>query len=96
MREGEPRLLVESAFLGIVAALGAQLFMFLLRACNHMFLYKLAGYISPGLEGTSALSQTVGARGLWIVPAVTTLGGLLSGILVYHFAPRKAMALTLR
>lgn len=87
MREGEPRLLLESAFLGIVGALGAQLFMLLLRASNYIFLYKLAGYLPPGVEGGSGLHQTVGPHGLWIVPAVTTLGGLLSGILVYHFAP---------
>ncbi|HEX4785406.1 MAG TPA: chloride channel protein [Candidatus Sulfotelmatobacter sp.] len=87
MREGEPRLLLESAFLGVVGALGAQLFMLLLRACNHIFLYKLAGYVPPGIEGGSALRQTVGPHGLWIVPAVTTIGGLLSGILVYRFAP---------
>jgi len=87
MREGEPRLLLESAFLGIAGALGAQLFMLLLRACNYIFLYKLAGYIPPGLGGGSSLRQTVGPHGLWIVPAVTTIGGLLSGILVYQLAP---------
>jgi chloride channel protein, CIC family len=87
MREGEPRLLLESALLGVVGALTAQLFMLMLRVCNHFFLYELAGYIPPGTEGRSALEQTVGPHGLWIVPAVTTLGGLLSGILVYHFAP---------
>lgn len=87
MREGEPRLLLESVLLGIVGALGAQLFMWLLRACNYLFLYKLAGYVPPGIERGSALHQTVGPHGLWIVPVVTTIGGLLSGILVYHFAP---------
>jgi len=87
MREGEPRLLLESAFLGVVGALGAQLFMLLLRACNYIFLYKLAGYLPPGIEAGSALRQTVGPHGFWIVPAVTTMGGLLSGILVYRFAP---------
>jgi chloride channel protein, CIC family len=87
MREGEPRLLLESAFLGVVGALGAQLFMLLLRVCNQIFLFALAGYIPPGIEGGSALHQTIGPHGLWIIPVVTTLGGLLSGILVYRFAP---------
>jgi Voltage gated chloride channel len=87
LREGEPRLLLESAFLGVVGALGAQLFMLLLRACNYLFLYRLAGYIPPGAEHSNALRPTVGPHGLWIVPAVTTIGGLLSGILVYQFAP---------
>jgi chloride channel protein, CIC family len=87
VREGEPRLLLESAFLGVVGALGAQLFMLLLRACNYIFLFKLAGYFPPGIEAGHTLHQTTGPHGLWIVPAVTTLGGLLSGILVYRFAP---------
>ena len=87
MREAEPRLLLESAFLGVVGALGAQLFMLLLRGCNYIFLYKLAGYVPPGAEGTSALHQSIGPHGLWLIPAVTTIGGLLSGVLVYHFAP---------
>jgi len=87
MREGEPRLLLESALLGVVGALSAQLFMWMLRACNHLFLYALAGYLPPGLESGGALQQTIGPHGLWLIPAVTTLGGLLSGILVYRFAP---------
>jgi hypothetical protein len=58
MREGEPRLLLESAFLGVVGALGArsywraQLLMLLLGACNscnYILLYKLAGYVPPGI-----------------------------------------------
>ncbi len=86
-REGEPRVLLESAFLGVVGALSAQLFMWMLRACNHIFLYALGGYRPPGLEGGGTLQQAIGPHGLWIIPAITTLGGLLSGILVYRFAP---------
>ena len=86
MREGEPRLLLEVAFLGVVGALGAQLFMWLLRACNYIFLYKLAGYTPPGIE-LGASRQIIGQHGLWLIPVVTTIGGLLSGLLVYGFAP---------
>jgi hypothetical protein len=52
IREGEPRLLLESALLGVVGALGAQLFTWMLHLCNRFFLYGLAGYIPPGIEGT--------------------------------------------
>lgn len=85
--EGEPRLLLESAFLGVVGALSAQLFMWMLRGCDYILLYKLAGYVPPGTESGSGLHQTIGPHGLWLIPAVTTLGGLLSGLLVYGFAP---------
>jgi CIC family chloride channel protein len=87
IREGEPRLLLESALLGVVGALGAQLFTWMLHLCNHFFLYGLAGYIPPDIEKGCALYQTIGGHGLWIVFAVTTLGGLLSGMLIYRFAP---------
>jgi CIC family chloride channel protein len=33
------------------------------------------------------LKQVIGPHGLWLIPLATTLGGLLSGILVYSLAP---------
>jgi chloride channel protein, CIC family len=85
IREGEPRLLLEAALLGVVGALGAQLFLWLLRVSNRLLLYDLAGYRPPSIEGSAG--QVIGPHGLWLIPAVTVLGGLLSGFLVYRFAP---------
>lgn len=85
--EGEPRLLLESAILGVIGALAAQLFMAMLRLCNFLFLYEIGGYRPPGAEPGSSLAQHIGPHGLWLIPVVTTLGGLLSGFLVYRFAP---------
>ncbi|HEX9665451.1 MAG TPA: hypothetical protein VGA95_02740 [Thermodesulfobacteriota bacterium] len=31
--------------------------------------------------------EPIGPHGLWLIPVATTLGGLLSGILVYSLAP---------
>jgi len=87
-KEGEPRLLLESVILGIIGALSAQLFMWMLRLSQHFFLYRLAGYHPPSLaESGRFAQQVIGPHGLWLVPLVTTLGGLLSGALVYGFAP---------
>jgi CIC family chloride channel protein len=83
-REGEPRLLLESIVLGVIGALGAQVFLWLLKLCNHLFLWTMAGY-RPPTEG--GISELIGPHGLWLIPLVTTLGGLLSGLLVYGFAP---------
>ena len=85
-RDREPRLLLESALLGVAGALSAQAFMWMLHLCSLVFLKHIAGYQPPGLE-FGALKQTIGPHGLWLIPVVTTLGGLLSGFLVYHFAP---------
>lgn len=85
--EGGPRLLFESAILGVLGALSAQLFMLLLRCCDYLLLQGIAGYRPPLAEAPTQLAQHIGPHGLWLLPLVTTLGGLLSGILVYRFAP---------
>ena len=88
IRESEPRLLAETVTLGVVGALAAQLFTLALRLCERFFLTWLAGYHPPGLsEEGGVLKQVIGPHGLWLVPLATTLGGLLSGLLVYNFAP---------
>jgi CIC family chloride channel protein len=78
---------LESALLGVAGALSAQLFVWMLRLCNRLFLVHLAGYRLPGVDSGQTLVQQIGAHGLWLIPAATTLGGLLSGILVYRLAP---------
>jgi chloride channel protein, CIC family len=84
----KPRLLLDSVVLGIVGGLGAQLFMWMLRLAQNIFLVRLAGYLPPGLpEEGGALRETIGPHGLWLVPIATTAGGLISGALVYGLAP---------
>ncbi|MEO6817769.1 MAG: chloride channel protein [Edaphobacter sp.] len=85
--EGEPRLLLESALLGVAGALSARIFVWMLRLCNRLLLVHLAGYSAPGVGSGQTLVQQIGSHGLWLIPAATTLGGLLSGILVYRLAP---------
>ncbi|MFZ0758905.1 MAG: chloride channel protein [Candidatus Sulfotelmatobacter sp.] len=88
VKENEPRLLAEAAVLGVVGALAAQLFMGALHICGHLFLTWFAGYHPPGLpEEGGVLRQVIGPHGLLLVPVATTLGGLLSGFLVYNWAP---------
>ncbi len=81
-------LLVYAVILGIIGGLSAQVFTFLLKIFDQFFMVSIAAYQAPGLpdEGGS-LVQVIGAHGLWLLPVVTTLGGLISGILVYSLAP---------
>jgi chloride channel protein, CIC family len=84
----QQRLLLDSVLLGIVGGLSAQLFAWMLRLFNNLFLARLAGYVPPGLpEEGGVLAQSIGSHGLWLIPLVTTLGGLIAGILVYSLAP---------
>jgi CIC family chloride channel protein len=84
----KPRLLLDTLLLGVAGGLAAQLFTWLLNLCQKLFLVTIAGYTPPGLpqEG-GVLKQSFGPHGLWLVPVVTTLGGLISGAIVYTFAP---------
>ncbi len=84
----QQRMLLDSIFLGIIGGLSAQLFIWLLNLFNELFMVKLAGYIPPGLpEEGGVLTQSIGAHGLWLIPVATTIGGLISGILVYSLVP---------
>ena len=82
------RLACEAILLGVVGGLSAQLFVFLLGISEHFFLGWLAHFTAPGLphEG-GVLKLVIGSHGLWFIPLATTLGGLLSGVLVYSLAP---------
>lgn len=86
--EDKPRLLLDSVVLGVIGGLSAQAFMGMLRFSTSFFLNFLAGYVAPGLavEGHT-LRESFGPMGLWLIPLVTTLGGLISGVLVYTWAP---------
>ena len=82
----EYRLLFYSALIGVAGGLGAQLFVWILNFTEHLLLVGIAGY-QPPEPGSLNPQSIVGSWGLWLIPLVTTLGGLLSGILVYTFAP---------
>jgi CIC family chloride channel protein len=88
MPNREHRLILDSVLLGVVGALAAQLFTFLLHLAERLLLEGIAAYKPPGLpdEG-GVLRQVIGPHGLWLIPLATTLGGLISGLLVYSIAP---------
>jgi CIC family chloride channel protein len=87
-KEGESQLLLDSVLMGIVGGAAALLFGWMLHICDSFFLVRLAGYQSPQLatEGGS-LQQVIGPHGLWLVIPVIVIGGLISGYLVYTWAP---------
>lgn len=82
------RLIIDALLLGVVGCLAAQVFTLLLRGAEIVFLGWLAAYQPPALpEEGGVLREVVGAYSLWLIPLSTTLGGLLSGILVFGLAP---------
>ncbi|HKJ30931.1 MAG TPA: chloride channel protein [Balneolales bacterium] len=88
IEKGKNRLIFDSVIIGIVGALGAQLIILSLHYSKIIFLQWIAGYKEPGLPSEGGvIHQVVGPHGLWLIPVVTTIGGLISGWLVYYFAP---------
>jgi chloride channel protein, CIC family len=84
----ERRLIFDTLLLGVAGALSAQLFMFLLGKAQGFFLGDIAGYYPPKLPSEGGLmKEIIGPYGMWLVPLATTLGGLISGLLVYMIAP---------
>ena len=83
-----PLRLLDTLVLGVVGALAAQVFIYMLRLTQTLFLRVIAGYSPPGIavEG-GTLHQIIGAHGLWLIPVATTLGGLIAGVLVYAAVP---------
>ncbi len=87
-KEGESQILLDTVLLGIVGGLAAVAFDASLRFCSWLFLWKLAAFRAPGLPSEGGiLKQVTGPHGLWLVPVAITLGGVISGILIYTWAP---------
>lgn len=88
LRSERRRLLIDTLLLGVAGVVAAQVFNLLLGLSRSFFLVRIAGYRPPGLpsEGASPL-EVVGPHGLSLLPVVTTIGGLLVGILTTWLAP---------
>ena len=81
-------LLFDTIILGIIGALGAELFRLLLTIFQKFFFGYIAKYSAPGLQSEGDnLIEKIGPHGLWLIPVVLVIGGLISGFIVYQFAP---------
>lgn len=82
--------LLISTLIGLVAGVGAIAFYAAIRFATDLFLGRLIGYLPPSPAGegeqTTVMSFWSATRP-WLLPIVTTLGGLISGIIVFNLAP---------
>jgi chloride channel protein, CIC family len=77
---------VLGALIGVVGGLGAIAFYTALELATHLFLGLLGGYTPPSPAGEGGAPIT-GLGRPWALPFVVALGGLISGIIVFRFAP---------
>jgi CIC family chloride channel protein len=74
--------------IGVAAGLGSLVLYNLIRIISGLLLTGLSGFIPPlprAEGGTGAYSLNIAVRGL--IPLSTTIGGLVSGYLVYRLSP---------
>ncbi|HKK02128.1 MAG TPA: chloride channel protein [Desulfuromonadales bacterium] len=86
------RYMVLSALVGVMGGLGAVGFHYATDAVNGLVLEKWAGFHAPGpggviLGGTGDFVTSLAMGHRWFLFLVPALGGLISGVLVYLFAP---------
>jgi H+/Cl- antiporter ClcA/CBS domain-containing protein len=82
-----PKWLVLGGIIGIIAGLGAIVFYEALSLATHFFLGVLAGYHAPSPAGEGGGAGDAGYARPWAIPLVVVLGALLSGFLVFTWAP---------
>ncbi len=79
---------VLASIVGVIAGLGAIGFQVLGQVISHGTLSKFAGFTQSEAAGEHALFEhTAGVFSPWMLLLILTLGGLVSGWLVYTFAP---------
>jgi H+/Cl- antiporter ClcA len=78
--------LLLGSVIGIVAGLGAIGFYLAIQWATEFFLGTIVGYMPPAPVGEGATVLNSIARP-WLLPLVTGLGGLISGIIVFNLAP---------
>ncbi|HEU5228168.1 MAG TPA: chloride channel protein [Ktedonobacteraceae bacterium] len=78
-----------STAIGLVAGVGALAFFLAIQFSTNVLLGKLVGYLPPEPvgEGVPAVMSLWSATRPWLLPIITALGGLLSGIIVFTLAP---------
>ncbi len=79
---------VRFMLIGIIAGLGSIVFNYLCQLGLHYFMDMLAGYRPPAPAGEHhLLPPTTRVLNRWVLLFLPAMGGLISGWLVYTFAP---------
>jgi len=85
------KILFLSVIVGVVAGVFTVAFIKTLDFSTHCFLTEIVGYTPPKPSGEGGeLNYTFHMERAWLLPFVTALGGLITGILIYLFSPESA------
>jgi chloride channel protein, CIC family len=81
--------LLMGTLIGVIAGIGAIVFYEAIHFASQIFMTDLVGYTppDPAGEGKAIVMPFWSSARPWMLPLVTTLGGLISGIIVFTLAP---------
>ncbi len=80
--------LIVASLLGIVSGISALAFYYAIIAVEHIFLGSFVGMNIPRPAGEGGISSFVyDVKNFWYIPVSIIIGGILSGAIVYKFAP---------
>lgn len=81
--------MVYSILVGVIGGLGGIVFNFIFDHCTHLFLTTICHYTppQPGGEVPEGVVPPIFTEPNYWIILIPALGGLLSGFLVYRFAP---------
>ncbi len=81
------RWIVLGALIGVVAGLGAALFLWMLDTATHLLLGGIGGYLVATPAGEGGVHAASSFARPWAIPLVAAGGMLLAAIFVRYFAP---------
>ncbi len=82
---------VYGVLLGVAAGLAAVAFNYLTQGATHLFMDQIAGFRPATPTGEAQIFEPTSTPfRRWLLFFVPALGGLISGFLVYRFAPEAA------
>ena len=82
------RWLIVATILGVVSGFSALIFYAAIQFMEHIFLSTFVGMVTPHPAGEGGVANFVYAvKNYWFIPVSIIVGGLLSGLIVYRFAP---------
>jgi len=81
--------LILGVIMGVISGLAATVFYLLLLLFEDLFLFHLIGilYPRPIGEGGNPITFTFYPSNYYLIPVSIVIGGLVSGLIVYTFAP---------
>jgi CIC family chloride channel protein len=75
------------SLIGIIAGIGAIILYMLINFFNSFILIGITGFAVPRTYGATTYVLSLSLMQRLLIPVSTVLGGLLSGFIVYRFAP---------